>query len=298
VGTDASEGNVGREQAPDPKSRGLLDAAQKFGPLAGLAASAAAGVLYVLLAFSATRIYASLGVSTEDVGLGYGALLRRTAIGMFWLAAVFSWLLIALVFTQRRAIRALGTSKHPVLAMVALYGFMSILAWLYWWKPELWVSFIGAMLALVLLLYGAVSYFGKMNEVVDRLVTMAPAWFALALAAWIVALAGIAVFGVEAERDAQRLRSGRVPSKLFNGLPAPWDAQVVRVSWVDPPAPGAPSLPSCLLYLGQANGTSIFYDATDGHERAMRLPTSTVFVEVLPNVGSSLPSGRAPGPCA
>jgi hypothetical protein len=55
-------------------------------------------------------------------------------------------------------------------------------------------------------------------------------------------------------------------------------------------------LPRCLLFLGQANGTSVFFDPTAGHERVLKMPTSGVFVEVLPNTDSALPKDN--GPCS
>jgi hypothetical protein len=90
-----------------------------------------------------------------------------------------------------------------------------------------------------------------------------------------------------AVNDASRMKTGMTTISYF-GVTPPWRAVVAHVSWARKPAEGAPSLPSCLLYLGQSEGTSVFYDAVAPHGRSLRLPTSMLLLEIFPQAHSAV----------
>src|SRR4051812_28918237 len=83
------------------------------------------------------------------------------------------------------------------------------------------------------------------------------------------------------------------------GFPPPWDAAVVQVTWTQQPPPQLATLrlPRCLLYFGQASGTSLFFDGTARDQRALRLPTASLAIEILPNTDSALPQ-KGSGSCS
>jgi hypothetical protein len=105
-------------------------------------------------------------------------------------------------------------------------------------------------------------------------------------------------FALDAVLASDRLQQGR-PFKAFVDVPTPWRARVVRVHFTSKDgAPPGLSLPRCVLYLGSANGTSVFYDARPNHERTLRLPTAALALEVLPHVRSALGPADAKSPGA
>jgi len=56
----------------------------------------------------------------------------------------------------------------------------------------------------------------------------------------------------------------------------PWRASTVTITWTAAPPPRAPALPRCALYLGRADGISVFYDADA--DRTLRVPTDSVYL--------------------
>jgi hypothetical protein len=73
------------------------------------------------------------------------------------------------------------------------------------------------------------------------------------------------------------LKAGRRPtSALLPGLPSPWRGEIAKLAWSDKNPSGFGALPSCALYLGQADSTAVFYDPAK--RRALRIPNSMVIV--------------------
>jgi hypothetical protein len=95
----------------------------------------------------------------------------------------------------------------------------------------------------------------------------------------------IPVFGVQsdARRARDALREGeRVGNpRLHIGIRNPWGGEIAEIAWAEKPPAGAPALPSCALYLGEAGGTAVFYSAAD--KRTWRLPSSTLVVKARPD---------------
>jgi hypothetical protein len=67
----------------------------------------------------------------------------------------------------------------------------------------------------------------------------------------------------------------RLPVLAVQAVPA-------EVAWASPPAPGEPDISAsarpCLLYLGQADGTSVFYDVHS--QESLRLPTADIVISL------------------
>jgi hypothetical protein len=98
--------------------------------------------------------------------------------------------------------------------------------------------------------------------------------FAALLAGLIVALLVIsAVVGLN------RVKDGRAPGGRLGLDLLPWsDAQVATVRWTGSGTP--PSLPRCVIRLGEADSTEVFYDPEA--ETALRLPQSAIVVTIRP----------------
>jgi hypothetical protein len=72
-------------------------------------------------------------------------------------------------------------------------------------------------------------------------------------------------------------RAGRRPASAFlPGLPSPWRGEVAELAWSGDKPSGFDDLPSCVLYLGQADSTAVFYAPSE--KRALRIPSSMVIV--------------------
>jgi hypothetical protein len=78
------------------------------------------------------------------------------------------------------------------------------------------------------------------------------------------------------------LQKGKHPTLLWGLLPAPWRGEVAMINPVDTAGPGgAPTLPACALYLGQADGTVVLIALTRNtqgrrHTTTLRVPASSL----------------------
>jgi hypothetical protein len=70
---------------------------------------------------------------------------------------------------------------------------------------------------------------------------------------------------------------------------SPWSAQVAYLTWAHGPPTDA-KLPTCALYLGEAGGTTVVYDAT--MRQTWRIPSSELIVRAQPSL-STCPSRRS-----
>jgi hypothetical protein len=194
-------------------------------------------------------------------------------------------------------------------AALVVVGLMSALVWLsrklgaWWWlaipvavglvafattlgipfyddSPELWLLSAGLLIAAILVGH-------------------------LASTAWLKVGAAVVVIGVIGVtggfiRDAANSARNDLWEGYANppGLwTQPWSSRVVIVRSAESHE-RVPRLPRCVLYLGEANGTSVFYAASpdDDDGRTFRLPASSVRVEIL---GDEIRTdGLFGGPCA
>lgn len=76
-----------------------------------------------------------------------------------------------------------------------------------------------------------------------------------------------------AVRNVYLARTIRLPVLAVQAVPA-------EVAWASPPGSGGPNISGrpCLLYLGQADGTSVFYDVHS--QESLRLPTADITVSL------------------
>jgi hypothetical protein len=87
---------------------------------------------------------------------------------------------------------------------------------------------------------------------------------------------------LQAWGDSRGVRDGQVRHPIFLGfIPfGSWGADAAWVEWVAPdPSKGfARGRRRCLLYLGRANGTAVFYDASARADKTLRAPASAVVI--------------------
>jgi hypothetical protein len=104
----------------------------------------------------------------------------------------------------------------------------------------------------------------------------------LATVAAAVVLLGV-YMSVTALIGKDDVQAGDNPFDIVGLLP--WsDTHVAHVQWTTRPSADAdppPELPGCVIRLGEADSTEVFYDPTS--ESALRLPQSIVVVRVLPH---------------
>jgi hypothetical protein len=279
--------------------RELLKQVRESAGAAAALAGLIGAVVYALLTFVCSLIYTPLGVDPSEVGLSYSALLIRTAVGVGGIAVLgmvaaavalpLAWSVWALGLDRNSGPRRPpGLGKGRVAFVVAVFAVAGpALLCIPLGHAELtggWVALFAVAMLMVPLSYG--DFLGRRTRALVVITFVLVPGASLPV--------GLLVGGAHA--DAEDLTEGRRPQPVL-GVPPPWGARVVRVRWAERPGPDL-SLPRCLLFLGEANGTSVFYDARQGHESALRLPTSALLVEVLPNTRSSLPSPRRRGPCS
>jgi hypothetical protein len=98
-----------------------------------------------------------------------------------------------------------------------------------------------------------------------------------ALGVWVVA-GGIVLQDSVADRSA--MKDGRKPGSVIPGLLNPWGGEIATLAWSNEEPPGFGDLPSCALYLGEAESTAVVYDPEE--KRVLRIPTSTLIVTTRP----------------
>jgi hypothetical protein len=104
---------------------------------------------------------------------------------------------------------------------------------------------------------------------------------ALGLAFVIAALALIILMSAKNSADSLKAGEKGRDHLAWIPLPSPWSAEVVDVFWPVSTERRPSPLPSCALYLGQANGTSVLYDAK--LKRTWRIPSSELIVRGAPS---------------
>jgi hypothetical protein len=286
-------------------------------PTGGIARSVAANpvfvvtalglILYGLLRLANSLFYDPLAVKPEEVGLGYAETLSQSAVGVLLVLltsfAVFG-LFVAFLGGFPAAMRKADdwAEKLPVpspsrplgrptrlAAVVLVLLFIAVVA-----GGPLYVTIrpphgrLGTVLhVLANVVYGGIAVFvlllalrGAWQAVrtgrARRLLLPAGAAFALSAALT------LATVMLQAWDDGRAVRLGQVRHPTFLGfIPfGSWGADAVWVEWVaaDPPQGFVTGRRRCLLYLGRANGTAVFYDAASGSDRTVRVPASDVVI--------------------
>jgi hypothetical protein len=147
----------------------------------------------------------------------------------------------------------------------------------------IWIAGFAISILVPLVQRAAGKFRSKAAEIqlVSKLKARKIAVWSLAIAVPLV-LVGLPVLGwLEGEqaangyavRNVYLAKTIRLPVLAVQAVPA-------EVAWVSPPESGAPNISGrlCLLYLGQADGTSVFYDV-HSHE-SLLLPTADIAVSL------------------
>jgi hypothetical protein len=228
-----------------PTGQAKADSSLGLSALAGLATAAFAitGALWFgLLSLAAAIAYEPAGVRPREIGLSSGTVLTQSAVGLV------AWVVVFGVANLIYAI-VLGTwlriRRDRWLAE----------------EPELRESL------------------ERSNR---RLTQRLIATFLTLLFGLFVVVASRVIGDAQRARDALREgRRAKSSSFLTFGAPSPWSGEIVRLAWVAQKPEGAPALPNCALYLGEASGTTVIYSAAK--KRTWRLPSSSLIVTAKPN---------------
>jgi hypothetical protein len=107
----------------------------------------------------------------------------------------------------------------------------------------------------------------------------------------VVELAGaLAVFSaagfvLQDALDARNaLKEGRTAAASVEWFRNPWSAEIAYLAWAHDPPQGAGTLPPCALYLGAADGTSVFYDTAVEPPQVWRIASPDVIVRTKPSL--------------
>jgi hypothetical protein len=262
-------------------------------PAGGMARSVAANpvfvvtalglILYGLLRLANSLFYDPLAVKPEEVGLGYAETLSQSAVGVLVVLltsfAVFGIFLVLLIFfwaLMRRGEPGGEGKLEQLLAAIVVIGILTGTA-LHLWAPSHVSDVLYAVLEVAFVLW---IFYRVWQEIrsgrVKRVLLMAGSAFALSGALT------LALVMLQARDDGRAVREGQVRHPTFLGfIPfGSWGADAAWVEWVapDPPKGFAKGRRRCLLYLGRANGTAVFYDIGARDDKTLRAPATAVVI--------------------
>ena len=223
----------------------------------GAAATTVGGVLYVLLSVISARVYDPLGVTPEQVGLGYGAMLIRAAALVLGLAAA-TGVLIGVALAATWLVARFGRRWWVFVVLFALLAAAAILV-----GDPFTAAALTASVAVALV----VGRRGDRRYAAAAVVATATG-----------VLVGLAAIFWWAERARDHIRDGQDTAGY-----GPWSAQVVSIRATD--ASGLPK-DRCLLYLGEADGMTVLDDPSR-EQHTWRAPTAGLLIEVHPDATST-----------
>jgi hypothetical protein len=237
-------------------------------------------LLYLVLSLACTAVYSPLGVSPADVGLDYGNLLAQSAVSVAALTVIAMLTGLAVVAFRIATSRPSVKRYRPWPALlgggVAIAFFLDLVLPL----PVLDsppFRFVGAVIVIAALAVAACIFLASPHarqQAGQQGAALAPAIGTVILFTFAVGLAGNALGG------ANDLQDGRRPSAFFVGIPAPWRAETAHVTWTDARSPSGIGFPDCLLYLGEADGTAVFYDARREVQEALHVRTDDIMITI------------------
>jgi hypothetical protein len=182
-------------------------------------------------------------------------------ITVFWYGVLT--LLCSIVYDPIGVVpREVGLSWGAVLAQAgAAFAALLSLGVVYW-------------LAWLVLWQRSVGYGG------DERILRTISWLALVL----IVLFTLGIFVYNAKTARNDIREGRTPDLFMAVFSPPWRATVAEARWAAT-KPQNVALPPCLLYLGQADGTVVLYQAASDPNKVgdtFRLPAASVIVVLQP----------------
>lgn len=269
--------------------------------------------LYGVLRVAYGRFYAAFGLSPDDLGLGYLELLAQSALGVVFLLAVFAlliWCYVAFYVWVARDVRddvrpvvqfarRLLAGDLPEKARVALAGVAAVLLAVLYWRLGsivLAVAAIGGVAA-----YWSVSIVRGSRTILRGIGREPPADEEPAARRWRRGLAAIAVVALllagatligQADMDADSVAAGRATHPEFLGVRlTSWGADPATLAWTTDKVDAAlrPLSTSCVMYLGQSDGT--IFVALGG--ATFRVPASQATVRIVPG-GHCVAGARLP----
>jgi hypothetical protein len=287
-----------------------LRVVREYAGAAGVLAGLLGAVFYALLTLACAQVYEPLGVNPSDLGLSYGELLIRTVTFLIPISAAATGAALFGALAASVANEALeGSGKVlrifvflvPAVAVGGVVAWLSLSSGTYTESP-FWAAAAPTALGFLIgwfLCLGALARPPNVEPTRagrpdsghrtdgDPVANGVVLWIAVTVTLLLIAVSYVFISAKSV--DSRRLKSGSTPRRLLgNTIPPPWDAQVVHLSWVAGTKPADLDLPPCLLYLGQANGTSVFYDARKKQRRALRLPSSAVALVARPDADSAV----------
>jgi hypothetical protein len=244
-------------------------------------------ILYGFLRLANSLFYTRLAVKPEEVGLGYAETLSQSAVGVFLVLgfgfAIFGLVVFFLVFVVPAGWRYQPASNSPttiekVLSAVTLAVVVAgeITAYAVWDLHTAWNA-----LAIV---GGAIGGIAGLREIWVEVRTGRPRRLvrSVEVVMALAAILAVVLILVQAWDDGRGVREGQVRHPTFLGFfPfGSWGADAAYVEWVggQPPSPFSSARRRCLVYLGQSNGTAVFYDAHAADQRTIRVPAGDVVV--------------------
>jgi hypothetical protein len=245
----------------NPKAERLVALAAPAGALLG----ATGAIVYAFFNVLCSLVYAPLDVDPGEVGLGYADLLGRAAVVAIGVVIGLGAVAGTAVFGVSRLVE---TRSHLKLWAILALGILGIAALVGYG------GLVGVATVVMVSLGTLYGYLITQRDIgrPDRL-GIAARWLGIAVSIVVVLLL---ISAVAARID---IEDGRAPSKMVSILSPPWEAQIVRASWVDQSASrDRIALPACLLRLGENDGTTVLYDPKS-KGRTFRLPTSALAIE-------------------
>jgi cytochrome bd-type quinol oxidase subunit 2 len=253
---------------------------------------------YVALRIAYGRFYAQFGLSADDLRPGYVELLTQSTIGVIVMVIVSG--LLVMVFTglavgygaflkgigdepleRRLWSRVAGNAWQTLAVIVAIVAMALLLLAKVIGDRRLsfGCSFVLSCYLLVVVALG-------MIQVRNGLVRNERWWRRLAAAMLLViGISAAALLIDEANFEAGRVRSGWPSDNTLFGVPlTSWGAQTATLSWttgqIDPAL--KPLAESCLMFLGQSDGTLFLYSLDRTRAGAFRVPAALAAVRVIP----------------
>jgi hypothetical protein len=245
--------------------------------------------IYALLRVFYSHFYWKLGLQPEDVGLGYAQILEQSLIALILLMLVGAVSFSVFVLIPDRVFHPLYARRWLVLiSVIAIAGLLLV-------HLQLNVDPHSGPTVSVFIVFIAFVFVGvayriqrAMTQVsADRTTDRGPsAWAVIMLSYGLITLILLVLFAMD--DIAADVKNGKTahyalldqPLLSVGGDPATvyWPATPL------PPSPQPPQTPPpyqhCLMYIGQANGSTIFYDAET--KTAIRVPSNTIIVQTHP----------------
>jgi hypothetical protein len=279
------------EAAPDARpAAGLTKRLLELRPLLGLLLF----VLYVVIRSAYSSFYGPLGLTPDDLGLGYLDLLAQSAIAAVVLL-LLALLLVSILVLPVAGLEVGDLSLPTAVAALAVVALLLVLIRVDDSSAK-WIVWIGAVVMFPVAVKGLRKRLARKRPASLR-------WRAgLAILAIAAVLGASAQLISEADQDAQLVKLGHpahlvLSSALNQVRVTSWGAEAATLSWTTLPAD--PMLRAlghvCLMYLGQSGGTLFVYTPNQSRPATYRIPASEAAVRVFPGASCS-PGAAQPMP--